>query len=223
MKHTSQHGAHKMSFVIPYLTIYFCCSHNLVKYSPDEGCLRNLFMFSHVITQARTSTGNYSQLTIRCCRDKLFLWYITQPWIWHRWRKWWWVTLTHWPLGEWNEILVILKLILVIDGSNKCYWIAPRWSSLNLTDKSTLVQVMAWRHLAPSHYLNQCWPSRMSLYDVTRPPWVKWLAPGRCSCNIKLVNFKLISRIDILSISCKIALSECRITLLLIISHNWFR
>ena len=36
-------------------------------------------------------------------------------------------------------------------------------------DKSTLVQVMAWCRQATSHYLNQCWPSSMMLYGVTRP------------------------------------------------------
>ena len=45
--------------------------------------------------------------------------------------------------------------------------------SLDLTeDKSTLVQVMAWCRLATSHYLNQCWPSSMSPYGITRPQWV---------------------------------------------------
>ena len=47
--------------------------------------------------------------------------------------------------------------------------IALRWMQMDLTDdKSTLVQVMAWCHQAPSHYLSQCWP-----YDVTRLQWVK--------------------------------------------------
>ena len=36
-------------------------------------------------------------------------------------------------------------------------------------DKSTLVQVMAWCRQATSHYLNQCWPSSLSLYGVARP------------------------------------------------------
>ena len=31
----------------------------------------------------------------------------------------------------------------------------------SLDYKSTLVQVMAWCHQAPSHYLNQCWPCCM--------------------------------------------------------------
>ena len=32
------------------------------------------------------------------------------------------------------------------------------------------------------------------------------LVPGRCGCNLKLVIFKLTARVDILSISCEIAL-----------------
>ena len=73
-------------------------------------------------------------------------------------------------------------------------------------EKSTLVQVMAWCHQATGHYLSQCWPKSMSPYDITRPYWVNSLAPGRCSFYHKLVIFKLISRRDISSISCKIAL-----------------
>ena len=45
--------------------------------------------------------------------------------------------------------------------------------SMELTDKSTLVQVMAWCRQAPSHYLSQCWPRSASPYGVTRPQWVK--------------------------------------------------
>ena len=33
---------------------------------------------------------------------------------------------------------------------------------------STLVQVMAWCLMAPSHHLNQCWPSPMTPYGITR-------------------------------------------------------
>ena len=47
--------------------------------------------------------------------------------------------------------------------------------SLDISDdKSTLVQLMAWCHQAPSHYLNQCWPRPMSPYGVTRPQWVNF-------------------------------------------------
>ena len=39
-------------------------------------------------------------------------------------------------------------------------------------EKSTLVQVMAWYLMAPSHYLSQCWPRSILLYGVIRPQWV---------------------------------------------------
>ena len=80
--------------------------------------------------------------------------------------------LTHWPLGDFNEILnrVIFKLILMIGGSG--FW----WMSLDLTgDKSILIQVMAWCRQATSHYLSQCWPSSRASYGGTRPQWVKQL------------------------------------------------
>ena len=40
----------------------------------------------------------------------------------------------------------------------------------------------------------------------TRSQCVNSLAPGRCGCYLKLVVFKLVSRINILSISCEIVL-----------------
>ena len=47
------------------------------------------------------------------------------------------------------------------------------WMSQDITDdKSTLVQVMAWCHQAPSHYLSPCWPSSMSPYGFLRQQWV---------------------------------------------------
>ena len=42
-----------------------------------------------------------------------------------------------------------------------------------MSEKSTLVQVMAWCHQATSHYLNQCWPRSLTPYGVTGPQWVK--------------------------------------------------
>ena len=35
--------------------------------------------------------------------------------------------------------------------------------------KSTLVQVMAWCHEAPSHYLDQCWPSPVTVWHQQCP------------------------------------------------------
>ena len=61
-------------------------------------------------------------------------------------------------------------------------------------DKSTLVQVMAWCRQATSHYLNQCWPSFLSPYGVTRPQWVNlsWPRPAECHmAQNNLVNIGL--------------------------------
>ena len=50
------------------------------------------------------------------------------------------------------------------------------WMSKNQTNaNSTLVQVMAWCHQAPSHYLNWCWPKSLPTYGITRPWWVNYL------------------------------------------------
>ena len=85
---------------------------------------------------------------------------------------------------EWNCRAVIFKLILMIDGWGISWEIVLTWMPQDLTDdKSTLVQVMAWCHQATSHYLNQCWPSALSPYGVTRPQWVKFIATCR-SCVI---------------------------------------
>ena len=46
------------------------------------------------------------------------------------------------------------------------------WYWLCGTDKSTLVQLMAWCSQAMSHYLNQCWPWSLRSYGITRPKWV---------------------------------------------------
>ena len=81
---------------------------------------------------------------------------------------------THWPLGDLNDILnAVFKLILGIDGWGISCIITFRQMSLDLTDKSTLVPVMAWCRQATSHYLNQCWPCSMLPYGITRPQWVK--------------------------------------------------
>ena len=61
----------------------------------------------------------------------------------------------------------------MIDGWVISSEIALIWMSLDLTDKSTLVQVMAWCCQATSSYLSQCWPRSMLPYGVTRPQWVK--------------------------------------------------
>ena len=64
----------------------------------------------------------------------------------------------------------------MIDGWNISCKIVLKWMPMDLTDgKSTLVQVMAWRGQATSHYLSQCWPRSLSPYGVIRPQWVNLL------------------------------------------------
>ena len=41
---------------------------------------------------------------------------------------------------------------------------------------------MAWCRQATSHYLNQCWPRSLPLYNVTRPQWVNSM--GECKKNV---------------------------------------
>ena len=74
---------------------------------------------------------------------------------------------------EWNFSYVIFKWILVIDGwCISCETVLIWMSRDFIDDQSTLVQVMAWCHQAPSHYLSQCWPSTLSSYGITKPQWV---------------------------------------------------
>ena len=84
--------------------------------------------------------------------------------------------LTHWSLGNLNEILnkQFLSDFQWLMVEVICCEIALRGMPLDITgDKSTLVQVMAWCHQATSHYLSQCWPRYLLLYGVTRPQWVE--------------------------------------------------
>ena len=42
-----------------------------------------------------------------------------------------------------------------------------------INEKSLFAQLTAWCRQAIGHYLGQCWQILISLYDVTRPQWVK--------------------------------------------------
>ena len=86
------------------------------------------------------------------------------------------LTLTHWSLGNLSEVFdkqFSSKFKWFMAEVSFCEF-TVRWISIDLTDdKSTLVQVMAWYHQTSSHYLNQCWPSFVTPYGITRPQWVK--------------------------------------------------
>ena len=58
---------------------------------------------------------------------------------------------------------MIIKFVLLID---KIVLISMPQSHVDIM--STLVQVMAWYHLATSHYLSHHWPRFMPLYGNTR-------------------------------------------------------
>ena len=102
------------------------------------------------------------------------------------WKCWW---LTHWPLGDVAVILksIISKHMLRIKSMPHNHMVMAfikfmgvsceirvRWMPQNtFDDQSTLVQVMAWCHQAPSHFLRKCWPRSLSPYAIVRPQWVK--------------------------------------------------
>ena len=86
-------------------------------------------------------------------------------------------SLASWRCGC-NFKSVIFKIKSQKDILSILCEIALIWIPQELTDKLTLIEVMAWCHQATCHYLNQCWPSSMSPYSITRPQWVNddyWL------------------------------------------------
>ena len=111
-------------------------------------------------------------------------------------------------LSKWGSLIWMQLHIDVINLSPEA---GPHWHHLYINwlrpsdakwlhrSGSTLVQVLAFCLMAPSHYLKQCWlikirssdihlrvlihqfihcwPRYLSPYDVTRPQWVKWVSP----------------------------------------------
>ena len=69
--------------------------------------------------------------------------------------------LTHWPYGGGEIIFQAHSMNWYLE--HLCNW-SEVMPQNPIDDKSTLVQVMAWCHQAPSHYLSQCWPKSMSPY-----------------------------------------------------------
>ena len=68
-------------------------------------------------------------------------------------------------------------------------WIALRWMLQNLTnEKSTLVQVMAWCHQAPSHYQSQCCPWSMSVWYQFKH-YLNWQLIVNSTFQNKLLNW----------------------------------
>ena len=89
------------------------------------------------------------------------------------------ISLTHWPLGDLDAILELQFSILFCGLlSSYCLIIMP-WDECHGTSLMTS-QGRCCRQ-ATSHYLNQCWPSSMSPYGITRPQWVKHKCQPFCS------------------------------------------
>ena len=87
---------------------------------------------------------------------------------------------------------IIFMVILVIDGWDVHCEIALWWLFFYTSyDKLTLVQVMAWCHQAPSHYLSQCWPRSVWSYGISSLQWVSLLRPW-CECMCQSVKSSLV-------------------------------
>ena len=76
-----------------------------------------------------------------------------------------WKTFHHWYFPSWSADLYHHIFVNVI-----------RWKPWDLSDKPSLVHVIALCLQASSNYLNLCWPSSILPYVVTRPQAVDHLA-----------------------------------------------
>ena len=82
---------------------------------------------------------------------------------------------THWLWTKWmifyNDIL---STVFLAENSSIFIWVSLKcvYGGL-IDDKSTLVEVMAWCYLAPSHYLDQWWQRSTISHAITRPKSVE--------------------------------------------------
>ena len=83
---------------------------------------------------------------------------------------------------------ILLNIVVSISSEIALWWMPEDL----IDEKSTLVQVMACCHQATSHYLNQCWPSSLTLNDITRPQWVNALRPRQNGWHFAYAIFKCI-------------------------------
>ena len=73
-----------------------------------------------------------------------------------------------------NLACVILGIFRIYFLNISCETFLWFMSHKSIDDQSTVVQVMACCLMAPSHYLNQCWPCVIIiLYDIISGQWVK--------------------------------------------------
>ena len=80
------------------------------------------------------------------------------------------------PAMDTPVLMIYEPLFRIWDFSVSWICIIPDTPCINIiawhATMSTLDQVMAWCHQAPSHYLSQRWPRCMSPYGVTTPQCV---------------------------------------------------
>ena len=83
--------------------------------------------------------------------------------------------LTYWGLNEIGWHFADKSYMHFIDWKHlKLYWCFNKCVPGDVIgDKSTLVEVMAWCHQAPSHCLYQCWHRFIMPYGITKTQWVK--------------------------------------------------
>ena len=115
----------------------------------------------------------------------------TQNWLWY------WGTglykinsLTPWKFS-WTFFICNFHMGLVIDGwgiSGKLPWYECHWTSLMISRQCLT---------APSHYLNQCWPS-VDPYGVTEPQWAKIVCTHKIILTLPLQTSYAVSIGDIL-------------------------
>ena len=129
------------------------------------------------------------------------------------------------------------------DDMFKCiFFNGGMWISINISLKfvrkgqinstPSLVQIMAWCRPGNKPLSEPMMESSLTHISVTRPQWVKqsvWymfnsLTLGRCSCNLKFVIFKHISKANTLSISSQTVLRWMpHMKTSLMICPHWFR
>ena len=123
-------------------------------------------------------------------------------------------------LHHWRTLFILPPLVLfpvsearVIEGSNG--------DSLSFT--TGVVQVMfagVWGYICPEGWTDKEASVRQEVHTTAATDTS--LTFGRCSCNVKLVIFKLTSRINVLTFPMKLPWHECH-KVSLIISQHWFR
>ena len=80
--------------------------------------------------------------------------------------------LANWPLAYVAITLKVYFLKLITQNSHLVTHCKIALHRALLSNKSTLIQVMAWCQQATSHYLIQCWHWSTLPFGITQPQWV---------------------------------------------------